>query len=175
MRQQRKERDRHLGNVLSAAEQDGHDQRMGKPDLDAVHETVPCALEDGEVVMVSRVVEDGLQCSSGHINRARAFQKKKRGGGSVEEEIDRRAEKEQVGVRYTVLWQVSSCLERGFRSSEISDCRDRRLAINHMLSRCRPWAVGHRPRGQGSVTQSEDDKRCYIFIFFIEQYSEIVV
>jgi len=74
--------DRHLGNVLSAAEQDGHDQRMGKPDLDAVHETVPCALEDGEVVMVSRVVEDGLQCSSGHINRGRAFQnKKKRGGG----------------------------------------------------------------------------------------------
>lgn len=76
----RRQTDRHLGNVLSAAEQDGHDQRMGKPDLDAVHETVPCALEDGEVVMVSRVVEDGLQCSSGHINRCRAFQNKKKRG-----------------------------------------------------------------------------------------------
>jgi hypothetical protein len=47
-------------NVLSATEQDGHDQRMGKPDLDAVDKAVPCALEDGEVVMVPRVVEDGL-------------------------------------------------------------------------------------------------------------------
>jgi hypothetical protein len=52
-----------LGNVLSAAEQDGHDQRMGKPDFGAVYEAVSCALEDGEVVMVSRVVEDCLQCS----------------------------------------------------------------------------------------------------------------
>ena len=52
-----------LGNVLSAAEQDGHDQCMGESDFGAVHETVSCALEDGEVVMVSRVVEDGLQCS----------------------------------------------------------------------------------------------------------------
>ena len=42
---------------------------MGKPDLDAVHEAVPCALEDGEVVMVSWVVEDGLQCSGGHIQK----------------------------------------------------------------------------------------------------------
>ena len=48
--------------VLSAAKQDGHDQRMGKPDLEAVDEAVPCALENGEVVMVSWVVENGLQC-----------------------------------------------------------------------------------------------------------------
>lgn len=65
------ERERHLGNVLSATEQDGHNQRMWKPDLDAVHETVPCALEDGEVVMVSRVVNDGLQWSGGHIHPAK--------------------------------------------------------------------------------------------------------
>jgi len=45
---------------ISAAEQDGHDQRMGKPDLDTIHKAVPCALEDGEVVMVSWVVDDGL-------------------------------------------------------------------------------------------------------------------
>lgn len=45
--------------VLSSAEQDGHDQRMGKSDLEAVHQAVPCALENGEVVMVSRVVQDG--------------------------------------------------------------------------------------------------------------------
>ena len=48
--------------VLSAAKQDGHDQRMGKPDLEAVDQAVPCALENGEVVMVLWVVEDGLQC-----------------------------------------------------------------------------------------------------------------
>jgi len=67
---------------ISATEQDGHDQRMGKPDLDAVHETVPCALEDGEVVMVSRVVEDDLQCSGGHIHPAKkssSVLEKKRG------------------------------------------------------------------------------------------------
>ena len=54
---------------------------MGKPDLDAVHETVPCALEDGEVVMVSRVVEDDLQCSDGHINPARKGSHVQRGRG----------------------------------------------------------------------------------------------
>jgi hypothetical protein len=48
--------------VLSSAEQDGHDQRMGESDLEAVYQAVPCALEDGEVVMVSRVVQDGLEC-----------------------------------------------------------------------------------------------------------------
>jgi len=47
---------------ISAAKQDGHDQRMGKPDLEAVDQAVPCALENGEVVMVLWVVEDGLQC-----------------------------------------------------------------------------------------------------------------
>ena len=35
---------------------------MGKPDLEAVDQAVPCALEDGEVVMVLRVVQDGLEC-----------------------------------------------------------------------------------------------------------------
>jgi len=45
---------------LSAAKQDGHDQRMGKSDLDAIHKAIPCALEDSEVVMVSWVVDDGL-------------------------------------------------------------------------------------------------------------------
>ena len=35
---------------------------MGESDLDTVHEAIPCALEDGEVVMVSWVVEDGVQC-----------------------------------------------------------------------------------------------------------------
>jgi hypothetical protein len=95
------ESERHLGNVLSATEQDGHDQRMGKPDLDAVHETVPCALEDGEVVMVSRVVEDGLQWSGGHIRPAKkgssVLENKNR--GAWKEIIDSRAEKarERVG------------------------------------------------------------------------------
>jgi hypothetical protein len=46
--------------VLSSAEQDGHDQRMGKSDLEAVDQAISCALKNGEVVMVSRVVEDGL-------------------------------------------------------------------------------------------------------------------
>ena len=49
--------------VLSSAEQDGHDQRMGESDLEAIDQAVPCALENGEVVMVPRVVQDGLQCS----------------------------------------------------------------------------------------------------------------
>lgn len=49
-------------HVLSAAKQDGHNQRMGKSDLEAVDQAVTCALENGEVVMVSWVVEDGLQC-----------------------------------------------------------------------------------------------------------------
>lgn len=47
--------------VLSSAEQDGHDQRMGESDFEAVDQAVPCALENGEVVMVLRVVEDGLE------------------------------------------------------------------------------------------------------------------
>jgi len=65
-RERERERERTAGgcrsprNVLSATEQDGHDQRMGEPDLDAVDKAVPCALEDGEVVMVPRVVEDSL-------------------------------------------------------------------------------------------------------------------
>jgi hypothetical protein len=53
-------------HVLSSAEQDGHDQRMGKPDLEAVDQAVSCALENGEVVAVSRVVQDGLQCGDRH-------------------------------------------------------------------------------------------------------------
>ena len=48
--------------VLSSAEQDGHDQSMGESDLEAIDQAVPCALENGEVVMVPRVVQDGLQC-----------------------------------------------------------------------------------------------------------------
>jgi hypothetical protein len=48
-------------NVLSAAEQDSHNQRMGKPDLDTVHDPVARTLEDGFVVMESRVVEDSLE------------------------------------------------------------------------------------------------------------------
>jgi len=47
---------------IFSAEQDGHDQLMGKSDLEAVDQAVPCALENGEVVMVSRVVQDGLYC-----------------------------------------------------------------------------------------------------------------
>lgn len=49
-------------HVLASAKEDGHDQRMGKPDFEAVDQAVPCALEDGEVVMVLRVVDDGLEC-----------------------------------------------------------------------------------------------------------------
>ena len=48
--------------VLSSAEQDCHDQRMGKSDLEAVDKAVTCALENSKVVMVSRVVQDGLHC-----------------------------------------------------------------------------------------------------------------
>lgn len=50
-----------LRNVLSAAEQDGHDQRMGKPDFDTVHDPIARTLEDREVVMEPRVVEDSLE------------------------------------------------------------------------------------------------------------------
>ena len=51
-------------DVLSATKQDGHDQCMGKPNLDAVYETIACTLENGKVVMVLRVGQDGL--NSGH-------------------------------------------------------------------------------------------------------------
>jgi hypothetical protein len=35
---------------------------MGKSDFEAVDQAVSCTLENGEVVMVSRVVQNGLQC-----------------------------------------------------------------------------------------------------------------
>jgi hypothetical protein len=73
-------------NVLSAAEQDSHNQRMGKPDLDTVHDPVARTLEDGYVVMESRVVEDSLE--GGHsptssrqveTSRSRFFQSSETG------------------------------------------------------------------------------------------------
>lgn len=53
-------------NVLSATKQDCHDQCMGKSNLDAVHEAVACALENGEVVAVLRVGYDGVNRGRGH-------------------------------------------------------------------------------------------------------------
>ena len=49
------------GYILSASEQDGHDERMRKPDLHAIHEPVPSAFENGEVVVVSWIGDDFLQ------------------------------------------------------------------------------------------------------------------
>jgi hypothetical protein len=73
-------------DVLSSAEQDGHDQRMGKSDLEAVYKAVPCALENGEVVMVSRVVQGGLQCGRHRHLGSRRFcvveKKSMRGAGA---------------------------------------------------------------------------------------------
>lgn len=45
---------------VSPAEENRHDQGMREPDLDAVHESIASTFEDGEIVVVGWIVDDGL-------------------------------------------------------------------------------------------------------------------
>jgi hypothetical protein len=47
-------------DALSPPEEDGHEQGMGKADLDAIYQSIPGALENGEVIVKSGIREDIL-------------------------------------------------------------------------------------------------------------------
>lgn len=45
-------------NEPSTTKENGHDQGMGKPNLDPVHETIACSLQNSEVVVICRICND---------------------------------------------------------------------------------------------------------------------
>ena len=52
-------------NSLSSTKENRHDKRMGEADLDTIDKPIPSALEDGEVLVVSRVRDDFVDNSHG--------------------------------------------------------------------------------------------------------------
>jgi hypothetical protein len=48
--------------LLSMPEQDGHDQRVRKPDFDTVHKTISCAFDDSKVLLKSWILNVLLYC-----------------------------------------------------------------------------------------------------------------